>query len=109
MDRRTDMRLDDLAELMRQLEAGLVALGVSRDAARAVVKDAECASVADMLETQQDRRFLDLFDQMGSGPLAQRKGVSARTICRQRADAVERLCRKQIGHSVSSTLSEEAA
>ena len=103
------MRLDDLAELMRQLEAGLVALGVSREAAREVVRDAECAAVADMLETQQDRRFLDLFEKVGSVALAERGGVSPRTICRQRADAVERLCRKQIGHSVSSTLSEEAA
>lgn len=103
------MRLDDLAEVVRQFEAALLSVGVSAQAARSVAKDAECAAVEDMLETQQDRRFLDLFEKVGSGELAERGGVTARTICRQRADAAERLYRKQIGHSVSSPLSEGAA
>lgn len=45
------MRLDELAQAMRDFEERLVQLGVSRAAARKATIDAEVATVADLVET----------------------------------------------------------
>lgn len=103
------MRLDDLAKTLRDLEDCLVALGVSRPAARKAALDAESVAVADLLETQTDVRLLDLFEQIGCAKLAERNGVSPRTIYTRREEALERLQVKQVRRSASDTTSQEAA
>lgn len=103
------MRLDELAQAMRDFEERLVQLGVSRAAARKATVDAEVATVADLVETAADQRLLDLFDSIGSAALAERKGLSQRQICRQRLEAMRRLQAKEIGHEVSHLTSAKAA
>lgn len=103
------MRLDDLAELMRQLEAGLVGLGVSRQAARQAVMDAEIAAVQDLAETQADMRLLALCDAIGCAGVAERYKVTPRTIYSRRMDALNRLQLKEVRRDRSDTATQEAA
>jgi hypothetical protein len=103
------MRLDELAQALREFEERLVGLGVSRGAAKKAIADAECVALDDLVETAADRRLLDLFDEIGSTGLSARKGNSPRTWCRKRQEAAERLYQKQIGQSVSPPVSAEAA
>lgn len=103
------MRLDDLAELMRQLEAGLVALGVSREAARQAVMDAEVVAVQDLAETQADVRLLDLFDAIGCAGVAERYRVTPRTIYSRRTEALTRLQLKDVRRVASDSATQEAA
>ena len=103
------MKLDDVQRIVQDAVEALVAAGVSRAAAEKAMADAELVAVDDMLETQRDRRLLDLFETIGSAKLAERRGESQRTVCRKRQEAAERLYRKQIGQPVSSNVSAEAA
>lgn len=103
------MRLDELAQALREFEERLVGLGVSRGAARQAISDAECVAVKDLLETQADARLVDLFESIGSAALAKRHGVTPRQVCRNRTAALSRLQQKQIGRVMSPTMSEEAA
>ncbi|MGS1076663.1 hypothetical protein [Pseudoxanthomonas beigongshangi] len=103
------MRLDDLAKVIRDLEDALVLVGVSRAAAHRAAMDAESVSVADMLETQEDIRLLDLFEKVGCVTLAERQGVSSRTIYNRREEAIERLQLKKVCRFTSDNGSQEAA
>jgi hypothetical protein len=82
----------------------LVAAGVSRKAAERAMREAEDVAVLDLIETDADRRLLDLFEDYGSAALAERKGVCQRTITNRRNDAAERLARKKIGTAASDPL-----
>ncbi len=103
------MRLDDLSKVMRDLEEALVSVGVSRSAARKATIDAESVAVGDLLETQTDVRLLDLFEQVGCAKLAERHGVSPRTIYTRREEALGRLQVKKVCRSASDAGSQEAA
>ena len=82
----------------------LVAIGVSRDAAEKAARAMEDIAMLDLIETDADRRLLDLFDNYGSAKLAERKGVCQKTITNRRNDAADRLARKKIGNERSDPL-----
>ncbi len=103
------MRLDDLARVLRDLEDSLIAIGVSRPAARKAALDAEVVAVADLLETQTDVRLLDLFEEVGCAKLAERDGVNRNTIYARRVQAIERLAAKHISRRTEQTTGQEAA
>ena len=90
------MRFDDIERISVDTEEALVKAGVSRDAARQAVSDMQLVAIRDLVETQGDRRLLDLFDQCGSAVLAERHGVSVRTIYARRQDAIDRLAKKTL-------------
>ncbi len=103
------MRLDELAQALRDFEARLVELGVSRQAALKAAMDAENVAVADMLETQADLRLVGLFEEVGCATLAARQGVTRKTIYERRTDALDRLAVKNISRSGKQTGLQEVA
>lgn len=103
------MRYSEVEKILADAVEALVSVGVSRTAANKAMQDAEVVAVMDLIETQADRRFIDLFETMGSATLAERKGVSPRTICTYRKEALDRLSRKQIGSGASANTSGIAA
>lgn len=103
------MKLDDVQRIMRDAVDALIAAGVSRPAAEKAMTDAEVVAVDDLIETQRDRRLLEIFDSIGSARLAERRGESQRTVCRKRQEAADRLYRKQIGQPMVSDVSGKAA
>lgn len=103
------MRFREIERIVIDAVEAMVAAGVSRPAAEKAMEDAEIVAVMDLIETQADRRLLDLFATVGSQALAQREGVTTKTICNRRRDAVDRLYRKQIGSGIAARDSSEAA
>jgi hypothetical protein len=103
------MRLDELAQALRDFEECLVRLGVSRGAARQVVMDAEYTSVQDLVQTQADVRLLDLFDKVGAVAMAEREGVTRNTIYNRRTEALNRLSVKNVSRKTEQTVAQEAA
>ena len=103
------MRFPEIEKIVMDAVDAMIAAGVSREAAESAMRDAEFVAMKDLIETQSDRRLLDLFDQYGSAALAERKAVTPRTICNRRKEAAERLYRKQIGSFVTPPVSSEAA
>lgn len=103
------MRLDELAQALRDFEARLVELGVSRQAALKAAMDAENVAVADLLETQADLRLVGLFEEVGGTLLAERKGVSRSAIYRDRTDALNRLSAKNVSRPARHLMGQEVA
>jgi hypothetical protein len=97
-------RFSNLKEWAEDSVERLVAAGVSRTAAERAVKEAEDVAVLDLIETEADRRLLDLFEQYGSAALAERKGLCQKTISNRKNEAAERLARKKIGRRDSDPL-----
>lgn len=97
-------RFASLKEWAEDSVERLVAAGVSRTAAERAVKEAEDVAVLDLIETEADRRLLDLFDEYGSAALAERKGLCQKTIANRRRDALERLARKKMGSAASDPI-----
>lgn len=103
------MRLDELAQALRDFEARLVELGVSRPAALKAAMDAENVAVGDLLETQADLRLLDLFEQVGCATLAERQNVTRNTIYARRTEALARLSVKQVSRRTEQTVARDVA
>lgn len=103
------MRLDELAQALREFEERLVGLGVSREQARRAVMEAETLAVRDLLQTQTDLRLLDLFETIGCAALAEREGVARGTIYSRRTEALGRLAVKNISRRIEQTAGQEAA
>lgn len=103
------MRLDELAAVLREFEEKLVRVGVSADMARKAAIDAEGVAVADLLQTHNDLRLLDLFEEVGCAVLAEREGVARNTIYNRRTEALNRLADKQVSRRVEQTVAQEAA
>jgi hypothetical protein len=97
-------RMPEIEEIVLDAVERLVAAGVSRVAAERAMREAEDVAVLDLIETEADRRLLDLFDEYGSAALAERKGLCQKTIANRRRDALERLARKKIGSAASDPL-----
>lgn len=103
------MRLDELAQALREFEERLVGLGVSREQARCAVMEAETVAVQDLLQTQTDLRLLDLFDKVGASAMAEREGVTRNTIYNRRTEALNRLSVKNVSRKTEQTVAQEAA
>jgi len=103
------MRFDDIERISGEVEEALVKAGVSRPAARDAVADMQLAAIRDLVETQGDRRLLNLFDQCGAEVLAERQRVSVRTIYARRQDALNRLAVKQTVRNIAESIAEKAA
>lgn len=96
------MRFPEIERIVLDAVEAFVALGVSRLAAEQAAKAAEEIAILDLIETQADRRFLDLFDHYGSAVLAERKEVCQKTVRSHYNDATDRLARKKIGRDSSA-------
>lgn len=102
------MKFDDIERISGEVEEALVLAGVSRAAARQAVADMQLVAIRDLVETQGDRRLLDLFDQCGSTALAERHGVSVRTMYVRRQEALDRIAKKTV-QNFAETVAEKAA
>jgi hypothetical protein len=98
------VRFPEIERIVLDAVEAFVAAGVSRVAAEDAMKGAEFVAMMDVIETQADRRLIDLFDAYGSAVLAERRGVCQRTIANHRREAAERLARKKIGSNGSAPL-----
>jgi hypothetical protein len=98
------MRFPEIERIVFDAIEALIAAGVSREAAEKAMGAAEEVAVLDLIESQADRRLVDLFDRYGSAALAARRGVCQRTIANHRREAIERLTRKKIGTAASDPL-----
>lgn len=103
------MRLDELAQALREFEERLVELGVSREQARCAAMEAETVAVQDLLQTQADLRLLDMFDRVGASAMAEREGVSRNTIYNRRTKALNRLSAKNLSRKTERTIAQESA
>lgn len=84
------MNYGHLSKWVRDGVEELVAMGVSREVAERELKGVEWAAVQDLTETQRDNQLLLNFDQYGSKALAERHGVTDRTIREWRQQALNR-------------------
>ena len=102
------MRFDDIEQIVQDMSDRMIDAGVSREAVNRLAKDAQIAAIKDLIETHEDMRLLELFDQCGASVLAERKGISVRTLYQRRQESIDRLSAKTVQKSADN-LAEKAA
>lgn len=102
------MRFDDIEKIVQDMSDRMIEYGVSREAVSRLAKDAQMAAIKDLIETHEDMRLLELFDQVGADGVAERHGVPLRTVYRRRQDAIDRISAKTVPN-MAGILAEKAA
>lgn len=102
------MIFDDIEKIVQDMSYRMIESGVSREAVSRLAKDAQMAAIKDLIETHEDMRLLELFDQVGADGVAERHGVPLRTVYRRRQDAIDRISAKTV-QNMAGILAEKAA